>query len=98
MNVNYVRVAYAISMAALIIGLLMIFNSSSRGQSLASAESIRNGGMMDTSQYNMIYEAGIHQFLILGGILTGSGLLIAILVSFTLLIKSKPLAEEDIHA
>src|SRR5690606_12824902 len=35
MNVNYVRVAYAISMAALIIGLLMIFNSSSRGQSLA---------------------------------------------------------------
>ncbi|WP_033540994.1 hypothetical protein [Planococcus sp. CAU13] len=98
MNGIYVRAAYAISIIALIIGLLMIFNSSSRGQSLASAESLRNGGMMDTNQYNLIYEAGINQFLILGGIFTGSGLLIAILVSFTLLIKSKPFAEEEIRA
>lgn len=95
MNVNYLRAAYAISIAFLIIGLMMILNSSSRGQSLASAESLRNGGMMDTGEYYLLVEAGINQFLVLGGIFAGSGLLIAILVSFVLLIKSKPLQEEE---
>ena len=97
MNSNYFRIAYAISMASLVIGLLMIFNSGSRGQSAASAELKRQFESMDTDQYNMVYEAGINQFLILGGIFTASGLLIAILVSFVLLIKSKPLPQEELN-
>lgn len=97
MNSNYFRVAYAISMISVVIGLVMIFTSGSRGQSVAEAELTRQFGGMDSTQYNMIYEAGINQFLVLGGIFTGSGLLIAILVSFVLLIKSKPLPEEELN-
>ncbi|XKE94701.1 hypothetical protein LG326_16270 [Metaplanococcus flavidus] len=97
MNKNYLTFAYAISGISIIIGLLMIFNSGSRGQSLASAEINRNDGMMDTAQYNMIYEAGINQFLILGGILTGFGLLMTCVLSFVLLLRSKPEAEEELH-
>lgn len=96
MNVNYFRAAYAISTASLIIGLMMILNSSSRGHSLASAEIQRND-MMDTGEYNLLIEAGINQFLVLGGIFAASGLLIAILASFVLLIKSKPLQEDELH-
>ncbi|MFD1031637.1 hypothetical protein [Metaplanococcus flavidus] len=97
MNKDYLRFTYAISTASLIIGLVMIFNSVSRGQSLADAEINRQFGSMDTDQYNMVYEAGINQFLVLGGIFAGSGLLIAILVSFVLLLKSKPAIEEELH-
>ncbi len=97
MNKNYLTFAYAISGISIVIGLLMIFNSGSRGQSLASAEINRNDGMMDTDQYNMIYEAGINQFLILGGILTGFGLLMTCVLSFVLLLRSKPEAEEELH-
>lgn len=97
MNKNYLTFAYAISGISIIIGLLMIFNSGSRGQSLASAEINRNDGMMDTAQYNMIYEAGINQYLILGGILTGFGLLMTCVLSFVLLLRSKPEAEEELH-
>ncbi|WP_084243535.1 hypothetical protein [Planomicrobium okeanokoites] len=97
MNKNYLTFAYAISGISIIIGLLMIFNSGSRGQSLASAEINRNDGMMDTAQYNMIYEAGINQFLILGGILMGFGLLMTCVLSFVLLLRSKPEAEEELH-
>ena len=98
MNKNYLIFTYAISAIGVIIGLLMIFNSVSRGQSLAHGEILRNGGSMDTAQYNMVYEAGINQFLVLGGIFAGGGLLIAILLSYTLLLRSKPvLEEEDVH-
>ncbi|WP_281863308.1 hypothetical protein [Planomicrobium okeanokoites] len=97
MNKNYLTFAYAISGISIIIGLLMIFNSGSRGQSLASAEINRNDGMMDTDQYNMIYEAGINQFLILGGILMGCGLMMTCILSFALLLRSKPEAEEELH-
>ncbi|MFC3212536.1 hypothetical protein [Planomicrobium okeanokoites] len=97
MNKNYLTFAYAISGISIIIGLLMIFNSGSRGQSLASAEINRNDGMMDTAQYNMSYEAGINQFLILGGILMGFGLLMTCVLSFVLLLRSKPEAEEELH-
>ncbi|WP_341201018.1 hypothetical protein [Planomicrobium okeanokoites] len=97
MNKNYLTFAYAISGISIIIGLLMIFSSGSRGQSLASAEINRNDGMMDTDQYNMIYEAGINQFLILGGILTGFGLLMTCVLSFVLLLRSKPETEEELH-
>lgn len=97
MNKNYLTFTYAISGISIIIGLLMIFNSGSRGESLATSEITGNGGMMDTAQYNMIYEAGINQFLVLGGILMGIGLLMTCLLSFVLLLRSKPEAQEELH-
>lgn len=97
MNKNYLTFTYAISGISIIIGLLLIFNSGSRGQSVAEAELTRQFGGMDSTQYNMIYEAGINQFLVLGGILLGSGLLMACLLSFVLLLKSKPLPEDELH-
>ncbi|WP_422124596.1 hypothetical protein DHX103_07200 [Planococcus sp. X10-3] len=98
MNKDYLRFSYAISAISVIIGLLLIFNSVSRGQALASAEINRQFGSMDTDQYNMVFEAGINQFLVLGGIFAGSGLLIAVLLSYTLLLRSKrDLEEEDVH-
>ena len=97
MNKNYLTFTYAISGISIIIGLLMIFNSGSRGQSVADAELTRQFNSMDTAQYNMLYEAGINQFLVLGGILLGSGLLMTCLLSFVLLLKSKPEVEEELH-
>lgn len=97
MNKNYLTFTYAISGISIIIGLLMIFNSGSRGQSVAAAELARHFNSMDTAQYNMIYEAGINQFLILGGIFTGFGLLMTCVLSFVLLLRSKPEAEEELH-
>ena len=97
MKKEYLIFAYAVSAISIIVGLLLIFNSVSRGQSTAAAEMYRNDGMMDTNQYNMIFEAGINQFLVLGGIFAGSGLLIAILISFVLLLQSKPVLKEDLH-
>lgn len=97
MNKNYLTFTYAISGISIIIGLLMIFNSGSRGQSVAAAELTRQFNSMDTAQYNMIYAAGINQFLVLGGILLGSGLLMVCLLSFVLLLRSKPLPEEELN-
>lgn len=97
MKSEYLQATYAISIISIIVGLVLIFNSGSRGQSVATAELTRQFNSMDPAQYNMLYEAGINQFLVLGGIFTGSGLLIGILVSFALLLKSKPVVEEDVH-
>lgn len=97
MKTEYLQAAYAVSVTSIILGLVLIFSSVSRGQSIASSEIQRNDGMMDTAQYNMIYKAGINQFLVLGGLFAGSGLLIAILVSFALLLRSTPIVEEDVH-
>ena len=97
MKSEYLQAAYVVSIISIILGLVLIFSSVSRGQSIASSESQRNDGMMDTAQYNTIYEAGINQFLVLGGLFAGSGLLIAILVSFALLLRSTPVVEEDAH-
>ncbi|QHJ69854.1 hypothetical protein [Planococcus halotolerans] len=97
MNKNYLTFTYAISGVSIIVGLLMIFNSGSRGQSLATAELNRQFNSMDTAQYNMIYESGINQFLVLGGILLGSGLLMTCMLSFVLLLRSKPEVEEKLH-
>lgn len=98
MNKNYLTFTYAISGISIIIGLILIFNSGSRGQSAASAELDRQFGGMDGTQYNLIYEGGINQFLILGGILMGTGLLMTCLLSFVLLLRSKPLLEEEADA
>ncbi|TAA72381.1 hypothetical protein [Planococcus salinarum] len=97
MNKNYLTFTYALSGISIIIGLLMIFNSGSRGQSVAAAELTRQFNSMDTAQYNMLYEAGINQFLVLGGILLGIGLLMTCLLSFVLLLRSKPEVEDELH-
>lgn len=97
MNKNYLTFTYATSGISIIIGLILIFNSYSRGQSLAFGLARQNGGTFDPIEYNRIFDAGINQYLLLGGIFAGGGMLIAILVSFVLLLRSKPLPEEEAH-
>ncbi len=79
-----------ISSLLAIAGLVLMFASISFGTSLGHSWLLnQEDGIADTNQYNMIVETFKNNFVIIGGILFGSGLLTAILTYFISLLFSK---------
>ncbi|MFC3882018.1 hypothetical protein ACFOU2_00135 [Bacillus songklensis] len=73
-----------ISSLLAIAGLVLMFSSISFGTSLGNSWLLnQEDGVADTSQYNMIVETYKNNFVIIGSILFGAGLLTAILTYFT---------------
>jgi hypothetical protein len=76
-----------ISSLLVIAGLILVFLSINFGTSLADSWVINEGGSVDTNQYNIILKSHINNFLIIGSILFGSGLLAAIYTYFSFLLR-----------
>ncbi len=71
-------------------GLVLMFSSISIGTSLGDSWLLtQEDGVADTSQYNMIVETYKNNFVIIGSIMFGAGLLTAIFISFTSVLFSK---------
>ncbi|WP_139368007.1 hypothetical protein [Priestia abyssalis] len=73
-----------------IAGLILMFSSISFGTSLGDSWLLnQENGVADTNRYNMIVETYKNNFVIIGSILFGAGLLTAILTYFTSLLFVK---------
>lgn len=73
-----------------IAGLILMFSSISFATSLGDAWLLNQAdGVADTSRYNMIIETYKNNFVIIGSILFGAGVLTAILTYFTSLLFVK---------
>jgi hypothetical protein len=78
-----------------IAGLILMFSSISFAVSLADSWLLdQENGMADTNRYNMMMETYKHNFVIVGSILFGGGLLTAILTYFTSLLFAKEKRED----
>lgn len=67
-----------------------MFVSISWGTALADSWlSNRMGGMVDTSQYNMVVETYANNFVIIGSILLGVGLISAIFTYYSIVLFRK---------
>lgn len=78
-----------ISSLLAIAGLVLMFSSISFGTALGDSWLLNQGGVVDTSQYNMIVETYKNNFVITGSILFSAGLLTAILTYFTSVLLGK---------
>ena len=73
-----------------IAGLILMFSSISFATSLGDSWLLNQAdGVADANRYNMIVETYKHNFVIIGSILFGAGLLAAILTYFTSLLFVK---------
>ncbi|WP_338472415.1 hypothetical protein R4Z10_06620 [Niallia sp. XMNu-256] len=68
-----------------IAGLVFMFSSVSFGTLLGDSWLLNlEGGMADTSKYNMIVKTFINNFVIIGSILFGTGILTGVFTYFTI--------------
>lgn len=71
-------------------GLVLMFSSVSLGFSLGESWLVnQENGMVDTSQYNMVVHTYKNNFVIIGSILFGAGVLSLIFIYFTYIFSRK---------
>lgn len=84
---------FIISSTLLIVGLILMFFSLSFGTSLGEtwleSRPVDQEGFVDTSQYEMIVKNYINNFVVIGSILFGSGLLTGILAHFSFVLYGR---------
>ncbi|MGI2328296.1 hypothetical protein [Planococcus sp. YIM B11945] len=84
-------------------GLVLIFTSTSFGVARGNSWLQSQGGMGDTSSYDLIVETAITKFLLMGSLLLGAGFLLTIATFFYFLLNEKaretrPVFEEELDA
>lgn len=84
---NHIIGLLIVSVLLAIVGLVLLFSSASFGMSLGNSWLMsQQDGIADTGQFMIVIETYTTSFVVSGGILFATGLLMAILTYFTALI------------
>lgn len=89
---NVKALLWAASLSALT-GLILIFSSTSFGVAQGQAWLQKQYESADFELYMIVVEKSMEKFMVLGGILFGAGLSLAILTYFVFLRDAKPVAQ-----
>lgn len=86
MKKEHLNIVGTVSALLLILGLFLMFFSVGFGMSLGESWLIsQSGGSADTNQYMMVIETYTNNFVIIGSMLFGAGLLTALFIFYSFL-------------